>query len=87
MTDIGHNSGVAAEELRQFIERIERIEDEISTGRLDLSEIYKEAKGRGYDTKALRRIVKTRKKDPVKLAEEFAVVQVYGAALGMDIFS
>lgn len=87
MAEAGHNSGVAADELRQFVERIERMEDEISAARLDLSEIYKEAKGRGYDVKALRRIIKTRKKDQAKLAEENAVLEIYGSALGMDVFA
>ncbi len=87
MAEAGHNSGVAGDELRQLVERIERVEDEISTARLDLSEIYKEAKGRGYDTKALRRIVRTRKKDQAKLAEENAILETYGAALGMDVFA
>lgn len=87
MADAGHNSGVAGDEIRQFVERIERMEDEISTARMDLSEIYKEAKGRGYDTKALRRIIRTRKKDPEKLAEEMAIVELYGATLGMDVFA
>lgn len=87
MSTQGHNTGVAAEELRQFVGRIERMEGEISAARLDLSEIYKEAKGRGYDVKALRRIIKTRKKDQAKLAEENAVLEIYGSALGMDVFA
>lgn len=87
MTKAGHNSGVAADELRQFVERIERMQDEINTARLDLKEVYTEAKGRGYDVKALRRIVRTRAKDQEKLAEEAAILELYGAALGLGIFA
>ena len=87
MTKAGHNSGVAADELRQFVERIERMQDEIVTARLDLKEVYTEAEGRGYDVKALRRIVRTRAMDQEKLAEEAAILELYGAALGLDIFA
>lgn len=87
MSDIGDNSGaVAAGELKQFVERIERMEDEISVGRADLKEIYAEAKGRGYDTKVLKKLIAIRKKDADKLAEEQAILELYGAALGMEIF-
>lgn len=80
MTDIGRDS----DELRAFVERIERMQDEISLHREDMKEIFSEAKGRGYDTKALRRIVALRKKNPDQLAEEMAMLQMYGSALGMD---
>lgn len=84
---IGHNSGnVTADELRQFVERIERQEDEVSLAKADLKEIFAEAKGRGYDTKVLRKLVAMRKRKPEDMAEERAVMEVYAAALGMDIF-
>lgn len=87
MTGPGHNSGnVTADELRQIVERIERQEDEISLAKADLKEIFAEAKGRGYDTKVLRKLVAIRKRDPADMAEERAVMEVYAAALGMDIF-
>lgn len=85
--EAGHNSGVAAAELRQFVERIERIEDEISLLLTDRKLVYIEAKDRGYDTKTLRRIVKTRKADAEKLAEQQALLETYGAALGIDVFA
>lgn len=83
MTDTGHNSG-ASDEIRAFVERIERMQDEISLHREDMKEIFSEAKGRGYDTKTLRRLVALRKKNPDQLAEEMAMLQMYGSALGMD---
>lgn len=88
MSEIGHNSyNVTADELRQFIERIERQEDEISLAKADLKEIFTEAKGRGYDTKVIRKLVAYRKRKPEDIAEERAVLEMYAAALGMDIFS
>ncbi len=74
---------VAADELRQIIERIERIEAEIADQRSDIKEFYSEAKGRGYDTKVLRKIIALRKRDKDDIAEEEAVMEMYKAALGM----
>ena len=76
-------SNVAGDELRQFIERYERLEAEkkdISEGQ---KEIMAEAKGRGYDTKVLRKIVAIRKRDANDIAEEEAVMDMYMAAMGM----
>jgi uncharacterized protein (UPF0335 family) len=74
---------VAAEELRQFVERCERLEAEKRDIADQIKEVYAEAKGRGYDTKALRRIVALRKRDRNDVAEEEAVLELYKAALGM----
>lgn len=85
MTKIGDNSGaVAVGELKQFVERIERLNDDISLLREDIKEVFAEAKGRGYDTKTLRKIVAIRKKDIDKLKEEQALLDIYAAALGME---
>ncbi len=85
MTKIGDNSGaVAVGELKQFVERIERLNDDISLLREDMKEVFSEAKGRGYDTKTLRKIVAIRKKDLAKLKEEQALLDIYAAALGME---
>lgn len=77
------NYRVTAAELRQFVERYERLEGE----RRDLAdqqkEVMAEAKGRGYDTKVLRRIVALRKRDRDDIAEEEAVLALYREALGM----
>ncbi len=74
---------VAADELRAFIERYERLEAEKKDIADQQKEVMAEAKGRGYDTKALRKLVALRKKDPHVLSEEEAVLEVYKDALGM----
>jgi uncharacterized protein (UPF0335 family) len=75
--------GAARTELRQFIERIERLEEEKKTIADDIKEVFGEAKGRGYDTKAIRSILKIRKQDPDERQEQNAILDVYLAALGM----
>lgn len=74
---------VAAEELRQFIERWERLEAEKQDLIIDQKEVMAEAKGRGYDTKVMRKVIALRKRDKDDLAEEEAVLEMYKAALGM----
>ena len=72
-----------ADELRQFIERIERQELEKQDIAEGIKEIYAEAKSTGYDTAILRKIISMRKKDAGTLAEEQAVMDMYLEALGM----
>ncbi len=79
----GGVEGVAAAELRQFIERIERLEEEKNTISEDVKEVMAEAKGRGYDTKIIRTIVRLRKKDANERKEEEAILELYMNALGM----
>lgn len=79
---IGHN-GIAGDELRQFIERIERLEEEKRSLGEDIKEVYAEAKGRGYDTKTIRKIVALRRKSEQERAEEAATLDLYMHALGM----
>lgn len=90
MAGKGHNSGdsygVAADELRQFVERIESVEEEMRGLRGDRSEIYAEAKGRGYDTKTIRKLIAIRKQKPDQRAEDNAILGIYGNALGIDVF-
>ena len=74
---------VTADELRQFIERFEQLEAEKKDVADQLKEAMAEAKGRGYDTKVLRKVLAMRKRKPDELAEEEAVLEVYKAALGM----
>ncbi|MCU0908577.1 MAG: DUF2312 domain-containing protein [Rhodobacteraceae bacterium] len=74
---------VSAEELRQFIERYEHLEAEKKDIADQMKEVMAEAKGRGYDTKAMRKVIALRKRDKDDLAEEEAVIEVYKAALGM----
>jgi uncharacterized protein (UPF0335 family) len=79
----GMTSTVAAAELRQFIERYERLEAEKQDIADQQKEVMAEAKGRGYDTKVLRKIIAMRKRDKEDLAEEEAMLDLYKQALGM----
>lgn len=74
---------VTAEELRQFIERYEQLEAEKKDIAEQQKEVMAEAKGRGYDTKVIRKIVALRKRDKDDVAEEEAILEVYKSALGM----
>lgn len=74
---------VTAGELRQFIERVERLESEKKDAADLQKEVYAEAKGRGYDTKAIRKLIALRKRDKDAIAEEEAVLEMYREALGM----
>ena len=74
---------VTAEELRQFIERYEHLEAEKADIADQQKEVMAEAKGRGYDTKVLRKVIALRKRDADDIAEEEAVLEMYKAALGM----
>jgi uncharacterized protein (UPF0335 family) len=75
--------GVAAGELRQLIERIERLEAEKKDIADQIKEVMAEAKGRGYDTKVMRKVIALRRRDKDDVAEEEAVLEMYKAALGM----
>jgi uncharacterized protein (UPF0335 family) len=86
---LGHNSTVssghiAADELRLLIERVERLEDEKAGIAEDIKDVKAEAKGRGYDVKAINRIIAIRKKKPEQFQEEEAMLAVYMHALGMS---
>ena len=74
---------VAAGQLRAFIERIERLEEEKQGIADDIKDVYAEMKGTGFDTKAVRAIIRMRKKDQAERQEEEAILDLYKAALGM----
>ncbi|AUH34508.1 DUF2312 domain-containing protein [Paracoccus tegillarcae] len=74
---------VTADELRQFIERIEQLEAEKKDIAEQIKEVYAELKGRGYDSKAIRKLVTLRKQDPEERQEEDAILELYKNALGM----
>ena len=74
---------VTADELRQFIERYERLEAEKKDIADQQKEVMAEAKSRGYDTKVMRKLIAMRKRDREELAEEEAVLELYKEALGM----
>ena len=75
---------VTAEELRQFVERFERLEIEKKDIADQQKEVLAEAKSRGYDTRIMRKIVSLRKRDLEEVAEEEAVLSMYKTALGMN---
>ena len=75
---------VTAEELRQFVERFERLEIEKKDIADQQKEVMAEAKSRGYDTRIMRKIVSLRKRDLEEVAEEEAVLSMYKSALGMN---
>lgn len=75
---------VAAGQLRAFIERIERLEEDKKTISEDIKDVFAEAKGTGFDTKAIRTIIKQRKKDLAERQEEESILDLYKAALGMQ---
>jgi uncharacterized protein (UPF0335 family) len=82
----GHNSAAtkfAKEQLKSIVERIERLEEEKKATADDIRDVYAEAKGNGYDTKALRALVRLRKQDPNERAEFEAVLDTYMHALGI----
>jgi uncharacterized protein (UPF0335 family) len=80
---IDAQSNATGEELRQFIERVEHLEAEKKDIAEQIKEVMAEAKGRGYDTKVMRKIIAIRKRDVDDIAEEEAVLDMYKAALGM----
>ncbi len=85
MADVIENDtySVTADELRAFVERWERLDQEKADIADAQKEVMAEAKGRGYDTKVLRRVIALRKRDKDDLAEEEAVLEMYKEALGM----
>ncbi|WP_299149341.1 DUF2312 domain-containing protein [uncultured Tateyamaria sp.] len=87
MTDTATNAEsyrVTADELRQFIERIERLDMEKRDLADQQKEVMAEAKARGYDTKVMRKVIALRKRDKDDIAEEEAVLEMYKEALGMS---
>lgn len=74
---------VAAGQLRAFIERIERLEEEKKTIADDIKEVYAECKGTGFDIRAVKQLVRIRKQDKAEREEAEAILDLYMAALGM----
>lgn len=83
MPDTVQTDSVAADQLKAFIERIERLEEEKAGINGDIREIFAEAKGNGFDTKAMRRIIALRRKDRAERQEEEAILELYMQALNM----
>lgn len=77
------SAGVARDQLRTIIERIEKLEEEKAAIAGDIKEVYGEAKANGYDTKTLRQVVRIRKQDSAERQEQEALLDMYLHALGM----
>ena len=75
--------GVAAERLRSFVERIERLEEDKAALAADIREVYAEAKANGFDPKIMRQVIRMRKADADDLAAEQATLALYARALGL----
>ena len=78
--DVG---GVAADQLRSIIDRIERLEEEKKALSEDIKEVYLEAKGNGFEPKIIRKLISMRKRDRTELDEEETILELYMRALGM----
>ena len=83
MSEIDSSYRVTADELRQFIERIERLDAEKKDIAEQQKEVMAEAKGRGYDTKVLRKLISSRRRDAKDIADEDAIMEMYKEALGL----
>jgi uncharacterized protein (UPF0335 family) len=79
-TDAG---GVSADRLRQYIERVERLEEERAGITDDIKDVYSEAKSAGFESKVMRQIVKLRKMDSQKRQEHEELLELYMSAIGM----
>ena len=77
------STSFAKDQLKSIVERIERLEEEKKSIADDIRDVYAESKGNGFDVKALRAIVKLRKKDPNERQEEETILETYMQALGM----
>ncbi len=76
-------STISNEDLRQYVERIERLEEEKANITHDIRQVYAEAKSNGFDVKAMRQIVKIRKMEAHERQEQETLLDLYKAALGM----
>ena len=81
---IGHNKGgVAVDQLKSIISRVENLEEQKSAVAADIRDIYAEAKGNGFDTKAIKQIIKIRGMDAAQREEQETILDTYMNALGM----
>ncbi|WP_262300261.1 DUF2312 domain-containing protein [Microvirga sesbaniae] len=85
MDDAAFNTeSVAADQLKAFLERIERLEEEKAGISGDIKDVYSELKGAGFDAKVVRKLVSMRKRDHSERMEEEAILELYISALGMS---
>ncbi len=81
MAEVG---GIAADRLRSFLERVERLEDEKAALTADVREVYAEAKAVGFDTKIMRQVLKLRKMDLADRQEQAHLLELYKRAVGIE---
>lgn len=84
MSETDKTSGIAAESLRQHVERIERLEEERKAVSEDIKQVYGEAKSMGFDVKILRKVVSIRKLADNERREQEDIMDIYKSALGME---
>lgn len=77
-------TSIAADQLRSFVERVERLNEEKKSISDDIKDVYTEAKGNGYDSKVMKTLIKERAKDREARQEERAILELYETALGMS---
>jgi len=82
---MAQTGGIARDQLKSIVERIERLEEEKAALAGDIREVYAEAKGNGFDIKALRRVVRERKLDRAEFQEQEAIIDLYRSALGLAV--
>lgn len=83
MANTAQPGGVAGDQLRTIVERVERLEEEKQTIADDIKDVFAEAKSNGYDVKALRALIRLRKQEPNERQEHEAILDVYMHAMGM----
>ena len=83
MVDAGYG-GISAEQLQNYIQRIEKLEEEKAALQSDIKEVYNEAKANGFDTKVMRQVIRLRKKDHEDRQQEESMLDLYKNALGME---
>jgi uncharacterized protein (UPF0335 family) len=81
MADVG---GITPDQLKSYIERIEKLEEEKAALQADIKEVYNEAKANGFDSKIMRQVIGLRKKDKNDLRAQEQLLDLYKRALGMD---
>ena len=83
MPDAGYG-GISPEQLQNYIQRIEKLEEEKAALQSDITEVYNEAKANGFDTKIMRQIIRLREKDHEDRQQEESMLDLYKNALGME---
>ena len=81
---MANKTAFAKEQLKSFIDRIERLEEERTALSADIREVFSEAKGTGFDTKIMRQIIRLRKMDKAEYQEQEALPDIYKQAMDMD---